>query len=465
MTDALSHSERTQEGPGDAEHGTALADAWHAAVSVLVLSDDADALRSIAEVFAANCDGTITCGNVASAHEVFRQISPGMVLLDLGIHAASVLDTFRTLRRIDSDAPVILLYEAKDREIAITGLQDGAYDVVEKPFDPRLLGFALKRGIDRVKSTLSEQSHRRRLEETMVETTSVIRRKDFLQGILDSSTLVSVVLTDLSQKVLFWNTGARNIFGYTTEEMLGHKVTKIYPPDSLTDEAVHQLRHMVAGKSGTVHGKMRQITKDGRTVIISLALSPMLDAAGELQGILGVGLDVTEETHLHEELVKSFTQIKITQDVSVFSLAKLAECRDEETGLHLTRIQEYCRSLSQRLADRDPFKDVMTKDFIEDLVRSSVLHDIGKVGIPDSILMSENKFTPEDFAIMKRHPVIGGDALDEAVKELGEESYLCVARDIAYHHHERWDGKGYPFGLERGTDPALSPHCGARGRV
>jgi PAS domain S-box-containing protein len=264
---------------------------------------------------------------------------------------------------------------------------------------------------------------------------------------------VSVVLTDLSQKVLFWNTGARNIFGYTAEEMLGHKVTKIYPPDALTDEAVQQLRHMVAGKSGTVHGKMRQITKDGRTVIISLALSPMLDADGELQGILGVGLDVTEETHLHEELVKSFAQIKITQDVSVFSLAKLAECRDEETGLHLTRIQEYCRSLAYRLAARDQFKDAMTHEFIEDLVRSSVLHDIGKVGIPDTILLSENKFTPEDFAVMKRHPVIGGDALEEAVKELGEESYLCVARDIAYHHHERWDGKGYPFGLKEEQIP------------
>ncbi len=422
-------------------------------MSALVLSDDASTVQSIAKIFAATCGGPITCGKVAAAKDLFRQISPGMVILDLGSQAASVLETFRTLRRIDSDAPVILLCDAKDREIAIAGLQEGAYDLVEKPFDPRLLGFALTRGIDRVKSARSEQSHRRRLEETIVETTSVIRRNDFLQGILDSSTLVSVILTDLSQKVLFWNTGARNIFGYTAEEILGHKVTKIYPPDALTDEAVQQFRQMVAGKSGTVHGKMRQITKDGRTVIISLALSPMLDAAGELQGILGVGLDVTEETHLHEELVKSFAQIKITQDVSVFSLAKLAECRDEETGLHLSRIQEYCRSLAYRLADRDQFKDVMTHEFIDDLVRSSVLHDIGKVGIPDTILLSDDKFTPAEFEIMKRHPVIGGDALEEAVKELGEESYLCVARDIAYHHHERWDGKGYPFGLKEEQIP------------
>jgi PAS domain S-box-containing protein len=434
--------------PGPEENGGAGVEDLTAPVSVLVLSDDARALRSIADVLAATCVCPVTYGTIASASDLFRQVSPGMVVLDLGIHAANSLETVRMLTRMDSDAPVILLFETQDREIAIEGLQEGAYDVVEKPVDARLLGFALKRGIDRVKSARSEQRHRKRLEETIEETTSVIRRKDFLQGILDSSTLVSVVLTDLSQKVLFWNTGARNIFGYTAEDMLGHKVTKIYPPDALTGEAVQQLRHMVASKSGTVHGKMRQITKDGRTVIISLALSPMLDADGALQGILGVGLDVTEEEHLHEELVRSFAQIKITQDVSVFSLAKLAECRDEETGLHLARIQEYCRSLAHRLATRDQFKGAMTQEFIEDLVRSSVLHDIGKVGIPDTILLSENKFTPEDYAIMKRHPVIGGDALEEAVKELGQESYLCVARDIAYHHHERWDGNGYPFGLK-----------------
>jgi PAS domain S-box-containing protein len=447
MTDDVSPSENTLRESGKPEYKDARSEAFHAPVSALVLSDDATALQCIAGAFAMSPGGSVTCGNVALAKDLFRQNNPDMVVLDLGSEATGGLDTFRSLRRMDRDVAVVLLAETKDRETAITALEEGAYDLVEKPIDPRLLGFAIKRGIDRVRSARAEQSHRRRLEETIEETTSVIRRKDFLQGILDSSTLVSVVLTDLDQKVLFWNTGAENIFGYAAEEMLGHKVTRIYPPDLMTDETVQELRHMVAGRTGTVHGKMRQITKDGRSVIISLALSPMLDTAGELQGILGVGLDVTEETHLHEELVKSFAQIKVTQDVSVFSLAKLAECRDEETGLHLNRIQGYCRSLASRLARRDRYRGILTEEAIEDLVRSSVLHDIGKVGIPDAILLSENKFTPEDYAIMKRHPIIGGDALAEAVRELGEESYLSVARDIAYHHHERWDGAGYPFGL------------------
>lgn len=210
---------------------------------------------------------------------------------------------------------------------------------------------------------------------------------------------------------------------------------------------------MVKAKSGAVYGKMEQIAKDNRVRTVSLVLSPMIDATGELRGILGMGLDSTEEVRLHRELLKSFSKIKKIQDASIFSLAKLAESRDEETGRHLIRIQRYCRALAQQMATRDEWKEDLTPEAIEDLVRSSVLHDIGKVGVPDSILMSHGKFTPEEFEVMKRHPIIGGDALDEAVKEMGEESYLSMARDIAYFHHERWDGTGYPFGKAKSEIP------------
>ena len=169
------------------------------------------------------------------------------------------------------------------------------------------------------------------------------RRKDFLKGILDNSTFVSVVLTDLDQNILFWNTGAQNIFGYTSEEMIGKKITALYPQDSTTKDTVEHLQQLLRTKTGTVHGKMRQVAKDGRVLTISLAISPMLDDEGEVRGILGVGQDVSEQVRLNEELSESLQLIKQTQDASIFSLAKLAESRDEETGLHLSRIQDYCR--------------------------------------------------------------------------------------------------------------------------
>jgi len=181
----------------------------------------------------------------------------------------------------------------------------------------------------------------------------------------------------------------------------------------------------------------------------------MLGTSGELQGILGIGQDVTEETRLNQELLKSFRLLTETQDVSIFCLARLAESRDEETGLHLTRIKHYCRVLCFQLVSRRAYKDYMTPKFVEDLICSSVLHDIGKVAIPDSVLMSSNKFTEKEFEVMRQHPIHGGQALDDAIERLGKESFLSTGRDIAYFHHEHWDGNGYPFGL-RGNRIPLS---------
>jgi response regulator RpfG family c-di-GMP phosphodiesterase len=91
----------------------------------------------------------------------------------------------------------------------------------------------------------------------------------------------------------------------------------------------------------------------------------------------------------------------------------------------------------------------MTRQFTEDLIQCSVLHDIGKVGIPDSVLFNPKKFGIDEFEVMKRHSVYGGAALEEAAREAGDkESYLFLAKDVAYYHHERWDGTGYPFGLK-----------------
>jgi len=134
----------------------------------------------------------------------------------------------------------------------------------------------------------------------------------------------------------------------------------------------------------------------------------------------------------------------------------LAESRDDETGLHLKRLQAYCKALCQQLQSRTLYRDLMTDDFIDNIVRSSVLHDIGKVAIPDDILFSSDKFALDEFEIMKQHSVYGGKALEEAAFEAGgDENYLSMGKDVAYYHHEHWDGNGYPFGL-RGEEIPLA---------
>ena len=284
--------------------------------------------------------------------------------------------------------------------------------------------------------------------ETVAEITKEwAQTKDFLEGILHSSSAVSIILTDFDQNILFWNKGAENIFGYTAEEMIGSKITRLYRDDGITSETVERLRQQILQNGGTLRAQVKQLAKDGRELIISLAISAMTDAEGTVRGILGIGQDVTEEARLHEELLKSYKRIQRIQRSSIFALAKLAELRDDETGQHLKRMQAYCEILSSRLRLFTKYSEVMTEQFIDDLIQSSLLHDIGKVWLPDSILFKPAKFSSEEYDIMKRHCAYGAQALEEAADETEQDSFLAMGRDIAHYHHERWDGTGYPMGL------------------
>jgi len=154
-----------------------------------------------------------------------------------------------------------------------------------------------------------------------------------------------------------------------------------------------------------------------------------------------------------KELAQTNEFLRKLQGCSIFALAALAESRDGETGDHLKRLQAYCLVLCSGLSARDQYRDVMTDRFVEDLVQCAVLHDIGKVAIPDSILFNPRKFGTEEFEIMKQHTLHGGKALEEASLAIGDNNYLSLGMDVAYYHHEHWDGSGYPFGLKEEQIP------------
>ncbi|MFA6241846.1 MAG: HD domain-containing phosphohydrolase [Candidatus Hydrogenedentales bacterium] len=157
---------------------------------------------------------------------------------------------------------------------------------------------------------------------------------------------------------------------------------------------------------------------------------------------------------LEERVRERTTLLERTQQVTVFSLARLAESRDPETGEHLDRMRRYVREIAIELGNRPKYDSIIDSGFIETLYYSSPLHDIGKVGIPDAILLKPGKLSVDEFDIMKTHALIGGDTLKAADTEAGGNSFLTMGRDIAYFHHEKWDGNGYPFGL-KGTDIPL----------
>jgi putative two-component system response regulator len=151
---------------------------------------------------------------------------------------------------------------------------------------------------------------------------------------------------------------------------------------------------------------------------------------------------------LEAEVSKRTREVMAIQDVTILAMASLAETRDTDTGYHIRRTQLYIQALARHLRAHPKFAPHLSDATIRMLFKSAPLHDIGKVGIPDCILMKPGRFEPHEFEIMKAHTTLGRDAIAHAEKQLGMQvEFLSMAKEIALSHQEKWDGSGYPDGL------------------
>ncbi|WP_373976178.1 two-component system response regulator [Chitinibacter sp. SCUT-21] len=156
-----------------------------------------------------------------------------------------------------------------------------------------------------------------------------------------------------------------------------------------------------------------------------------------------------QNVFLEREVQLRTHQVQCVQDVTIMAMASLAETRDNETGNHILRTQRYVKALALKLKNIAPYDTLLTDELIELLYKSAPLHDIGKVGIPDHILLKPGKLSDAEFEIMKTHTTLGRDAIVRAESLLqGQNDFLRYAREIAYCHQEKWDGSGYPQGLK-----------------
>ena len=162
---------------------------------------------------------------------------------------------------------------------------------------------------------------------------------------------------------------------------------------------------------------------------------------------LGVQLllrDIGIRQELERRLIASLNRVRQTENAAILALAKLSEYRDVTPGKHLERIREYCRLLAEELARLPQYATELTPHFIQNLYQGAILHDIGKVAVPDEILAKKGPLSPDEEALMRLHAGKGGDVIGIMMDGSRCSGFLSVARNIAYHHHERWDGQGYP---------------------
>lgn len=203
--------------------------------------------------------------------------------------------------------------------------------------------------------------------------------------------------------------------------------------------------------AGLEHGAVDYITKPISAPIVLARIRTQLNLRSAKKAL-------AEQNQVLEQRVQARTEeIRYTQEVVINALTTLAETRDQETGWHIVRTQHYVKQLAEMVRHLPEYCQELNDEAIDAMFRTAPLHDVGKVGIPDSVLLKPGKLNDEEWVIMRSHATLGGDALQKASqlsnKPKEADGFLKYAQEIAYCHHEKWDGSGYPKGLSANEIP------------
>ena len=197
----------------------------------------------------------------------------------------------------------------------------------------------------------------------------------------------------------------------------------------------------------------RRFQLSGRTTVYDILL---------WEGIACLLLDaVTAYTVNHQELVGAYVNLENPamkelsryHDEMVMGFATLIENRDSNTGGHVKRTTQYVKLLAEEVKRRGFYAETLTKDYLANLLKAAPMHDVGKIAVPDAILQKPGRLTPEEFEQMKLHAAKDGEIIQQSFGRMGNAQYLEIASQIARYHHEKWNGKGYPDGLQRKEIP------------
>lgn len=215
---------------------------------------------------------------------------------------------------------------------------------------------------------------------------------------------------------------------------------------------LRQAWHVMAGKHKAEWLRQGSAGGEAPTLAATMRVLQILEQSQqELEQ--AEGCTRRQNVELNKLVADLTREVTATRDAAVFALARLAESRDSDTGAHLERIRSYSQALAEQLRESSRYERVIDDQFLEDLYRSSPLHDIGKVGVPDAILLKPGKLTSDEFEIMKGHTEIGALALERAAREAGCSGFLAMAIAVARSHHERFNGTGYPHKLSGESIP------------
>ena len=386
---------------------------------------------------------------VDSAIEQLQKNEFDIVVSDIYLLGKTGVDLFHYALKAHPNLPFIFMTGNPDLEMAVEFLKKGGYDYIVKPF--MIPDFTRK-----VKEVI-RRSHKRIKEKSLVDDLKQIlqhRLKELriYQDVFESTDEGFMVL-DLDGTIVKTNRGIQRLLGLKEKQLVNQSIQKILPTSfrEISPEEVESIM-----KKGEVLNKETSgINSQAQEFISSFSLFPIKNENNQTFAYAAVIKDVTNQRRVEKALIQSLQQTTLAQEAIIFGLARLAEYRDQDTGYHLERIRSYCKILATALQEHPHYRSIVDAKFIDLLHRTAPLHDIGKVGIPDYILLKSGKLSPEEFKIMQTHTVIGYHTLKSIRDQYGEMDFLDMGIEITYCHHERYDGKGYPRGL-KGDEIPLS---------
>lgn len=460
--------------------------------SRILIVDDEPLIRKMLSKYLTEKNYIIeTADNGEIALQRLENNSFELVLTDLRMPGMGGRELLQIMSEQYPEIPKIVLTGYGTNDDIIVALKTGAYDFLTKPItDFTILEHAIERAIERKK--LNDERIRYIEQVSQInEIISMLNRGKSTEDIFNTLNVILkkvMPFNRLTLAIIDKDSGSivNKLVASDRKVLLDTNVVIQLDDSSLKDVCASKQVLKVSDLNEYLHAhkqssSTRLLLEEGMRSSLVLPLiihdeirgflmfaSELIDAfktehivflesiVGQISFSIERG-ELLNKIELHtknlENLVEKRAQeILKTQKTTIFALSKLAEMRDSNTGDHLERMRNFSVLLAQMLKYVGNHME-LTNQYLRDLYDSSILHDIGKVGISDSILLKPTDLTKEEFRIMKTHTTIGYEALKSASRDLGENSYLKMAMDITLYHHERWNGGGYPKGLKKDEIP------------
>jgi PAS domain S-box-containing protein len=411
-------------------------------IRVLIVDDEYYLGQMLAQALISEKIESIAVTEVNSALNWLKKKAFDLVVSDIYLPVKSGVDLFNFIRKQKIDVPCIFMTGNPNLETAVELLTKGGYDYIIKPF-------TIPDFIKKVKSVISSFREKREEKTLVKDLRSLLDRRlseiKIYQDIFES-TEDGLVITDVDGIIVRVNKGFEQITGMTSVQLLQQPLSILENgllPDLKSNEIYTHLR-----KENTFLGEYVGKRGLNETWYTSVSFSTIRDENKKNFAFAAIFKDVTPYRKVEQELIHSLRNTNLAQEAIIFGLASLAEHRDNTTGYHLERIRNYCKVFAEEILVRKLYPKIINEEFIKMLYRTAPLHDIGKVGIPDEILLKKAKLTKSEFDSIKAHTIMGYNTLFSIQQEYGEMPFLKMGIELSYCHHERWDGTGYPRGLK-----------------